>query len=414
MRILFLHTFYQQPGGEDVMFRSEVALMAEHDHAVSSLTLSNESLGGMSIAATAVAVMWNASVYRRVRQALKETRPDVAHFHNTFPLASVSAYAAARAEGVPVVQTVHNYRLVCPKATCFREGRPCEDCVGRTFAWPAVVHACYRQSRLTSGAAAVAVAVLRRADAKARLVERYVALTHFAKEMLVAGGVPRERIAVVPNFAPDIPRACERSPSDPFGLFVGRLDEEKGLDTLLSAWKEIEVPLQVFGDGPLLGRLRGQAPANVRLLGRRSATEIRDAMAKATFLLVPSVWYEGFPMVVIEAYRQGLPVIVSRLGSLAEVVEDGVTGMLFDAGNVEDLVRATKWALKHPEALSVMGRGGRRRYQERYMAEAHYQALMRVYRSAVEARTGESTMRIAIESPTREEGDRQRRAGYSS
>jgi glycosyltransferase involved in cell wall biosynthesis len=389
MKVLLSHNLYQQPGGEDQVFESEGALLEQFGHRVVRHTSHNDELEGMSPPALAAATLWNRAKYRELRALVRRERPDVVHFHNTFPLVSPAAYHAARAEGVPVVQTLHNYRLICPGATLMREGRTCEDCVGRAAPWRGVARACYRGSRAASGAAALMLTAHRAMRTWARAVNVYVALTEFARGKFVAGGLPARKIVVKSNFveAGVVPGGGRGD----FALFVGRLSPEKGVGTLLRAWRSLpDVPLKVVGDGPLLDEVRAVARerpggVNVEALGRLPRREVFGLMRRARFLVFPSEWYEGFPLTIAEAFACGTPVVASRLGAMAEIVEDGRTGLLFSPGDSEDLAAKARRAWEHEAEAEEMRRGARREYEEKYTAERNYHALMGIYERAAAA-----------------------------
>ncbi|MGE3934275.1 MAG: glycosyltransferase, partial [Rhodospirillaceae bacterium] len=298
--------------------------------------------------------------------------------HNTFPLISPAVYAAARDGGAAVVQTLHNFRTLCVKAQLLRDGAVCEDCVGRAVPWPGVVHRCYRDSLVASGAAATMLTVHRAAGTWRRAVDRYVALTGFARDKFVAGGLPAARIAVKPNFLDSPAPAAAGPEARSGGLFVGRLSPEKGIGVLAAALARGPVPLRIAGEGPVAVA----AAPDLTLLGRIDAGAVAREMAAAAYLVVPSVWYEGFPMVIVEAFARGLPVIASRIGSLAEIVEDGVTGLLAAPGDAADLAAKMRWAHEHPGEMAAMGRAARARYEALYTPERNYAMLMEIYAAA--------------------------------
>jgi len=330
-------------------------------------------------------IYWNSSLKGKFEQAIRQHRPDLVHVHNTFPLASPAVIHAAKAEGVPVVMTLHNYRLLCVNALFFREGRVCEDCLGR-LPWRGVVHGCYRDSRLASLGVASMLA-LHRALGTWNLVDRFIALTEFARQKFVEGGLPAEKIVVKPNFVHPDPGPGEGRGG--YALFVGRLSPEKGVRTLLRAWGLLggRVPLKVVGDGPLAGEVREAARRlpGVEWLGRKSPEEVYALMGEAAFLVFPSEWYEGFPRVLAEALAKGLPILATALGSQASIVADGRTGLHFRPGDPEDLAAKVEWLLLHPEELRRMRREARAEYEAKYTAERNYQLLMEIYGQALEA-----------------------------
>jgi glycosyltransferase involved in cell wall biosynthesis len=323
-------------------------------------------------------------MFREVRRIIRAEDIQIAHFHNTFPLVSPSAYYAARAENVPVVQTLHNYRLVCPAAIFYRDGRVCEECVGSAVPWPAVRHACYRGSRTQTAALVGMLSLHRLAGTWENTINTYVALTHFARSKFVAGGLPASKLIVKPNFAPIDPGIGDGHGG--FALFVGRITTDKGVQTMIDAWRRLEskVPLKIAGDGPMLESLSDQVRdlPNVEVLGRCGREDVLRLMKAARVLVVPSLWYEGFPMTIVEAYSCGLPVIASDLGSLAAVVPHGETGLVFQPGDPNSLAEAVRQIFADPETEKGMRSKARSAFEESYSAEQGYAGLMSVYQAA--------------------------------
>ena len=389
MRIVVAHDHYRSsaPSGEDAVFSNERALLESKGNSVIAFERFNDDIdesGFGKRVRLALDGAWSTRSYEDLTNLLNTVRPDLVHFHNTFPLISPSAYAACREYGIPVVQTLHNYRLVCAGALLTRNGQPCEDCLGTTL-WPALQHRCYRGS-LSATAAVVWMLASNRARAVYRtLVDRYIALTEFAAGRFVAGGLPPTRIEVKPNFLPDAP---DVGPGDgAYGVFVGRLSEEKGVRTLLDAWKSLNgFPLRILGDGPMRRELevRAQdAKLSVQFLGFRPRDEVLDIVGRATFEIVPSECYEGFPMVALEAYACGTPIVASRLGSLDEIVVEGRSGIKFEAGNAADLARKINELLADRQMLRTMREKTRALFDEKYTADANYSRLMDIYDAAL-------------------------------
>jgi glycosyltransferase involved in cell wall biosynthesis len=402
VKILVVHNTYQQRGGEDAVVGAEARLLEANGHAVVRYERHNDELRGRGALAgigAAVETVWSSRSLRDLRELADRERPDIAHFHNTFPLISPSAYYACAEAGVPVVQTLHNYRLCCPAAKFLRDGKVCEACIGRTVAWPGVVHGCYRGSRAATAAAAAMLAVHRGMGSWQTKVDVYIALSEFARRKFVEGGLPAERIRVKPNFVAGDP-ALKQQPGS-YVLFVGRLSEEKGPQLLPSVWRSMrtKIPLRIAGSGPLLETLsheiRESSLAEIELTGSRTPDEVRALMHGARFLVFPSMWYEGFPMTVAEAFAGGLPVIAPRLGSMTEIVQDGVTGLQFDCGNTADLAAKVEWAWNHPEELARMGRAARAEYEARYQPSKNYDMLIDIYRQAITRRAQQGVVRIA-------------------
>lgn len=390
MRILVAHNAYQHRGGEDAVLEAETQLLAERGHAVIRYQRSNDELrngSGFSSLRAGFETVWASRSYREVKALIAERKPDVAHFHNTLAVISPSAYYACAEAGVRIVQALQNYRLLCPAATLMRDGKVCEDCQGRSVAWPGVVHACYRDSRAATAAVASMLAVHRAMGTWRKRVDVYVAPTEFARRKFVEGGLPSEKIVVKPNFLSCDPGT--KTGAGAYALFIGRLSEEKGLRVLLGAWGLLRetIPLRIAGDGPLreeLGREIGaKGLTGVELLGQVPSEEIAGLLHGARFLVFPSVWYEGLPMTIAEAFACGVPVIASRLGAMEEIVEDSKTGLHFAPGGKADLAAKVECAWTHAEEMQEMGRAARREFEEKYTGAANYKRLMGIYEMAM-------------------------------
>jgi len=376
---LAIHNHYQRPGGEDQVFAGETALLEENGHKVVRYEEHNSRIntGGMGDAANTI---WSTASFRRLRDVMRTAQFDVAHFHNTFPLVSPSGYYAARKSGVAVVQTLHNFRIICPGATLLRNGAACEECIDRGSFVPAVIHSCYRKSRPATAAVAAMLTVHRAAGTWDRMVDLYVALSYFARGRLVAGGLPEERVVIKPNFvAPDPGLGDGRGG---YALYVGRLSEEKGVRVLLKAWHLLNgIPLLIAGDGPLSDL---EWPKDVQSLGHQPRERVLALMKNASVLVFPSTWYECAPMTILEAFACGLPVIGSNLGSTAELVEHRRTGLLFSLGDAEDLARQIRWAFMHSKEMRAMRASARQEYLTKYTAEINHKALVGIYQMAIE------------------------------
>jgi glycosyltransferase involved in cell wall biosynthesis len=393
LKILVVHNSYQQPGGEDVVFEQERRLLERQGHRVITYTRSNRELEKLSSFARLVTVGSMVSAgdsKREVARILQTERPDVVHVHNTFMMISPSIYEACQEAQIPVVQTLHNYRLSCPAMFFFRNGHVCEDCREHSLL-SGVWHGCYRNSLSATAAVALMLQVHRSRGTWTQVISGYIALTEFSRNKFIEAGLPAQKIHVKPNFVD--PDPGERNAAGEYALFAGRLSPEKGVSTLLAAWKRIaaKLPLLIVGDGPLRVELEAEVAKNdlrkVAFLGRLSARETRAAMRDAAFLIVPSAWYEGFPMVIAEAFALGVPVLGSRLGSIQEVVTDGRSGIHFTAGDPSDLAEKVDWAWNHPVELRAMGREARLEYERRYTAKINYSLLTDIYARALAQRT---------------------------
>ncbi len=380
MRILFVHNAYQHRGGEESVVEAEVALLRRNGHDVSVYRRDNrdvEHIGSLHLFADTV---WSQRTYRELGAHVRNFKPQLVHAHNTFPLVSPSAYWAAAASRLPVVQTLHNFRLMCLQAMFLRQNVVCEDCLGHA-PWRGIARRCYRGSTTASAAAVAMLTVHRTLGSFKKKVTRYVALSQFARNKFIEGGLPAAQIVVKPNFA-DIPLPPAAQPRRG-GLFVGRLAEEKGISLMLNALQRRPwVQVSVLGTGPLSGILRGHA--SIAMKGWQEQPCVYEHMHSASFLLLPSLCYESFPCAVVEAFACGLPVIAARLGAMAELIEDGRTGLLFESGSADDLAQKIAWADAHPVPMQQMGRQARLEYESKYTPEKNYAQLMSIYEDAIE------------------------------
>jgi glycosyltransferase involved in cell wall biosynthesis len=384
MKILLCHNFYQQYGGEDQVFNTETDLLKTRGHQVLHYTVHNQAVNTMHPLALGKVTIWNHQIYRELRALLHQEKPQVVHFHNTFPLISPAAYYAAYKEDIPVIQSLHNYRLLCPNAQFLRAGQVCEDCLPHFIPWPGIVHACYRRNRAATTVVATMLVVHRVWHTWQKMVDTYVVPTEFARRKFIEGGLPASKIFVKPNFV--YPDPGVGGGSGRYALFVGRLSPEKGLDTLLAAWSHLntKIELKIVGDGPLAEQVVAATRrlSSVEWLGQLSHQQVLALMKEAYILLFPSVWYEGLPLVIIEAYAVGLPVVASNLGAMSSLVDPGRTGLHFQANNAEDLATQVQWALEHPAELSQMRQAARQEFQENYSADQTYQRLIDLYNLA--------------------------------
>jgi glycosyltransferase involved in cell wall biosynthesis len=380
-RILTIHNRYQIRGGEDECHEAEVKLLQQMGHEVEVHEENNDQVAALGKLNLVTRTIWSQEAYQAIQRRLQQRQCDVVHVQNFFPLISPSVYYAAKNQGVPVVQTLHNYRLLCPNALFFRDGQICEDCVGKFVPLPGVLHRCYRNNLAASGGVATMLSVHRAMNTWAEMVDMYVALTEFARQKFIAGGLPAEKIMVKPNFVHPDPGLGEGTGG--YALFVGRLSVEKGLDTLLAAWEHLgkHLPLKIVGDGPLANQVMEAAKRlpQVEWLGRKSMAEVHELMGEAMFLVFPSQWYETFGRVAIEAFSRGTPVVAADIGAIAELVDRNRTGLKFSPGNPTDLAAKVEWLIKHPTELAHMRREARAEFEAKYTAAKNYQTLMEIY-----------------------------------
>jgi glycosyltransferase involved in cell wall biosynthesis len=389
VKVLLVHNNYQQPGGEDVVFDQEHQMLKNAGHETILYRRSNWEVNayrGIRKIALAKRTLWAADTKQEFLRLLRDEKPAVVHIHNTFVMISPSIYSACREAGVPVVQTLHNYRLLCPSATLFRDGKICEDCVTGSLL-RSVQHACYHGSRPATAVVALMLSAHRLRGTWQNEVACFVALTEFSRQKFIEGGLPPEKIAVKPNFVHPDPSA--RTGDGDYALFVGRLSPEKRVSTVLSAWKQLRlaIPLMVLGGGPEQALLQAQALndglTNIRFLGQVPRDQTIAAINNARFLVFSSEWYENFPVTIAESFACATPVLASRMGAMEEIVSDGRTGLHFSAGDAEDLARKVEWAWTHPDEMRAMGMGARKEYEAKYTAEKNYPMLMEIYTRAI-------------------------------
>ena len=385
VKVLVAHNYYQQGGGEDATCEQECQLLKRYGHEVVFYKRSNKELEDytrwqrLRLSADTV---WNERSRAKFRALLERERPDVVHAHNTFVVLSPSIFAACEDLGVPVVQTVQNYRLFCPAATFFRDGKICEECLEHGLL-RSVQHACYHGSRAATAVVALMIAANRRRKTWPAKVGRIIAVTHFSRGKMIQAGLPPDQVVVKPNFV--YPDPGEGSGRRDYALFAGRLSPEKRVETLLAAWSKLQepVPLKIVGDGPDREALERQARQSnikgVEFVGRLPRPGTIEMIQGARFLLFPSEWYEGFPVTICEAFACGTPVICSRLGAMEEVVADGETGFHFEPGAAEELAARASWAWDHPDEMRQMGRRARGEFEAKYTAVSNYPLLMGIY-----------------------------------
>ncbi len=390
--VLLVYHHFRTPGGDAAVFRAEADLLRRNGWDVTTVEDSTPgALDRRQRIALGLGAIWSRRWHRRIRDEMTRTRPDVVHVHNTFPAMSPSVLFAARDAGATVVSTLHDYRVVCPSALCFRAGAPCEDCVGRSFAWPGLVHGCYRDSRVETVAPVGMLAAHRALGTWSAKVDLFLAPSRAQRDVLVRGRIPADRIHIVTNLVD--PDPGERPTDGAHCLFVGNLSEHKGITTLLAAWSQLDgVPLKVVGGSPSArdrSRLGVLEAAGVEFLGPLPHDDVFEVMRGARLLVFPSRWYEVTPVTIIEALACGLPIVAARLGSLPELVQDGRTGLLFSPDDPRDLAAKVRWAWAHRQEMAAMGRNARAEYERHHTGPVHYARLCEAYEIASVRRRAE-------------------------
>ncbi len=384
MRVLVGHNHYQWAGGEDAVVKTESRLLEEFGHQVQVFETDNTFINatGFQRVQAAKDIFWSKTSYQRLRDVLGIFKPDVAHFHNIYFSLTPSVYDACRDEGVAVVQSLHNFRMLCANALFFRDGHVCEDCLDKS-PWEGIIHRCYKHSVLASSTVTAMTSFHRWRKIWKNKVDMYITATEFTRGKYIQSGLPGDRIAIKPNVF--CPLGDFVKPSGEFVLYVGRLSHEKGAQRLLEAWGHLpEIPLKVVGDGPLGQQLKTLAASkglkHIEFLGVCDEARYWQHMQRAKFLVIPSGCYENFPRIAVEAYAFGLPILASRLGSLIEIIEEGRSGFLFDSLDPMDLAsRArTMWGMD----LNQMSARARDIFETQYSPAVNIRQLLAVYEKA--------------------------------
>ena len=383
VKILQIHNQYLQPGGEDTVAATEASLLRSAGHTVIEHREHNPE-GNLAAAGDLIRAPWNSKAAARIGDLVRRHQPDVTHVHNTWYHLTPSVFRAIRQEGSPTVLTLHNYRLVCANSMLLRDGKPCELCVASRNPWYGVRYRCYRGSAVQSAAAAATIAINRRRETWHKDVDVFLALTEFARDKMIAGGLPEQRIEVKPNFVTD-PGSRTMPPGDSnLILFVGRLAREKGPDVLVEAWRQAnldDLRLEIIGDGELRKGLESDPPAGVTLSGQLDSNEVRQRMLSARALVLPSIWYEGLSMVMLEALGAGLPVLASALGAMPEVLRPLGQSWQVGPGDAEALAQQLN-GLMDGSVVEQGGIAARRLYDSLYSPEVGLAGLEKAYQRA--------------------------------
>lgn len=401
MRALLVHNHYGSatPSGENHVFEAERVLLESRKHSVTLFSRHSDEIrsqGAWGAIKGALSTPWNPWSAAAIRSQIEKLRPDVVHVHNTFPLISPSIFSAIGKRAARVL-TLHNYRLVCPAAIPMRGGQVCTACIDKRSVLPSLKYGCYRNSRVATAPLALNVALHRRLGTWRNEVDAFIALSDFQKQMMAEAGLPAHKIHVKPNFYPGSPPVVPWAEREDYVVFVGRLSAEKGVATLIEAWRQwgASAPqLRMVGDGPLLAEMELRAIGlPVQFHGQMPAEKAQEQIANAKLLILPSEWFEGFPMVVREAFAFGTPAAVSNLGPLPSIVGEGYSGTVFCAAQPGDLMNKVAALWSPPDELHRMGSNARREFEQKYTEDANYKTLIAIYEAAI-AENYRSTFRM--------------------
>ena len=389
MRVLLIHCFYRSsaPSGEDSVYRNEKKLLEDNGHEVITYEKFNDEIDNTSTLgkiAAGTQFVWSQKAFNEITSIIKETNPNVAHFHNIFPQISTSAYAACKKLEVPVVQTLHNFRYICPAGLLQRDNKPCEKCIEGSLL-NSLLHKCYRNSFMATLPMAAMISFNRITGSFKNNVDCYIALTEFAKTRLVAGGLPSEKISIKPNFVS--PYKSTQASIGKYAIFVGRLTQEKGVATLIEACKQTKhIPVKVLGDGTLKKQLESiciRYDLNVEFLGNQSNSNTMAMINNSKFLIIPSECYEGFPVVVAEAYACAKPLLGSKIGSLDEIIVENFTGRKFTYGSSVELADSMRKMWADTSILEKMSENAIKTFTDKYSPEVNLEILLSIYRKVI-------------------------------
>jgi len=388
LKILIVHEYYQQQGGEDTVLAAEKALLQKNGHEIIEFTENNHRIKEINPISLASQTIWSRPSFQRISELLIKEKPDLVHFHNTFPLISPSAFYACRKNNIPVVQSLDNPRLICPAATFYRNGRLCLDCLGKTPPLPGIIHGCYHNSRLQTTVVAAMLTIHRWLKTWQDQVDAYLVATEFYRNIFIEAGLPSRKIYVKPHFIQNNPLLRVNNNKGEYVLIIGRLDPEKGVRTLLEAWKKLKIPLIIRGDGRLEKEIRNYIEKenidSINIVQRLSSEELDHLISNARFLIWPAEgYYETFGMVAVESFAHGIPVVASNIGVMAEIVIDNETGLLFKPGDPDDLASKVERLWSHPEESTRMGLNARKEYESKYTSERNYELLVDIYSSVI-------------------------------
>ena len=381
LRILAIHNRYLISGGEDKSHVAEINMLKSNGMLVDEYTEDNHRISELNYFSLALKTIWSQETYRKIRQILSRTKYDLVIIQNTFPLISPSIYYAIKKHKIPCIQYLRNYRLMCLNALLFRNNMICEDCMRKFIPWPGILHACYRNQFAASKVVAAMLTIHRLLGTWQTKIDRYIALTEFARMKFIEGGIPKDLVAVKPNFVNPDPEPGEGEGN--YFLFVGRLSNEKGVRTLIDTWDNLtpSIELRIIGNGDLKPEVVEKTLTNpsIKFLGEKSSNEVLTQIGNARCVIIPSECYENLPRVMVESFSKGTPVIASNLKSISGIVKDGITGLLFETGNASDLAAKVKWCWQNPDKLSAMRHNARREFEEKYTIERNFRLFMEIY-----------------------------------
>lgn len=407
MKVLLAHNFYGSaaPSGENSVYLAEKELLKSHGHPVIEFSRHSDEIrdrGFIGKLQGGLATPWNPFTAKKIRQLLKTGKPDILHVHNTFPLLSPSIFHAVKEFPTATVLTLHNYRIFCAAGSPMRNSLPCMECLDKQNAFPALKYGCYRESRIATFPIVVMIGIHRRIGTWKKCVDAFITLNEFQKEKLIGSGLPSESVYVKPNFYLNPPLPLPWLERQRKAVFIGRLSPEKGVHILLKAWKEWgeNAPfLELIGDGKERENLQRSlkntiTEKKVCFTGQLPFDQTQKRLAEASLLILPSLCFEGFPMVIREAFALGVPVVASRIGAIPLIIRDGDSGMMFKPGDSTELLRTMKALWENSRKLSDMAEAARKEFETKYTADKNYEILVEIYEMAIKRRRERSSFEV--------------------
>jgi len=392
MRILLIHNSHRSgsSSGDDIVFNKESGLLEKYGHEVTRINPSNDEFDKESALkkfSTILQVPWSFNYYKKIKQVLIKEKPDIIHLHNFFPFISPSVFYAADSAGIPIIQTLHDYRYLCPMAFLMRSGKICDECKDGAF-FRSIKYGCFKGSKLQSIPVAFMLKLHWYLKTFKKKIDGYICLTESQRKIYLNAGYDEKKLFLKPNFVDDTFEQDKYRYGN-YAVFIGRLGEEKGVRTLIGAWKDMpDIPLKIVGDGPEAKDFKSLVAdmniKNIDFLGYKPYRECRKIMNDARFLIMPSIGYETFGLTIIEAFSHCKPVIASHLGAMADIVKDKTTGLLFTPMNTQELAEKVRWLWNNPEECKRMGQNARNEYEDKYTPEKNYEMFMNIYRKVIE------------------------------
>lgn len=394
MKILLVHNSHRSgsSSGDDVVFNKEFSLLKEYGEGVAKLDPSNDEYDKSSAGRkllTIIQIPWSFSFYSKIKELLKREKPDVIHIHNFFPFISPSVFYAADSLHIPVVQTLHDFRYLCPMAFFMRSGNICTECRDGRF-FRSITYGCFKGSKLQTVPLAFMLKLHNYLKTFKKKIDGYICLTESQRKIFLDAHFDEKKLFIKPNFVDDTYEQKGYKYGD-YAVFIGRLGEEKGIRTLIGAWRELsDIPLKIIGSGPDADEFKSLVSdlgiQNIEFLGYKPYLECRKILNDARFLIMPSIWYETFGLTIIEAFSHGKPVIASHLGAMADLVKDKITGLLFTPMNTQELADKVRWLWNNPEECKRMGLNARKEYETKYTPGKNYEMLMEIYNKVIETK----------------------------